>query len=382
MVLGRKKNWGEGDSILGEEREEGILISKIQGKGGENDTIIISIYNSGRWKNIGKIIEKIMEEGREENVIIGGDFNIRIGEEGGLEEEGEVGRKNKDKVRGKDGKNMLELVGEVGGYILNGTAIGDKEGEFTYIGARGSSVIDYVIVNENCKEIVKEFKVGERVDSDHLLLLLEIRGNRDNKEEEEEGDEDERRTRIRWDKKAIEQFRKGTEKGPEKKEGEEDSVEEKWRKLKKIIGDALVKEEWILRRKEIGHKEWWDRSCTKMKRMVQREFRKWKRGRISREKYMEVKKSLKDHVESRRRKKKEEEEEELRNLRNEREVWEFINRRRGKRRIARNNIDKDSWKGYFMELLVGKKESIKEEEEEEQEKKGETKKEKRLRRKS
>lgn len=34
LVLGRKKNWGEGDSILGEEREEGILISNIQGKGG------------------------------------------------------------------------------------------------------------------------------------------------------------------------------------------------------------------------------------------------------------------------------------------------------------------------------------------------------------
>lgn len=32
----------------------------------------------------------------------------------------------------------------------------------SYVGARGSSVIDYVIGNENCNEIVKEFKVGER----------------------------------------------------------------------------------------------------------------------------------------------------------------------------------------------------------------------------
>lgn len=67
----------------------------------------------------------------------------------------------------------------------------------SYVGARGSSVIDYVIGNENCNEIVKEFKVGERVDSDHLPLIVEIGeivGEEDNKEKEEE---EERRIRIR-----------------------------------------------------------------------------------------------------------------------------------------------------------------------------------------
>lgn len=51
----------------------------------------------------------------------------------------------------------------------------------------------------------------------------------------------------------------------------------------------------------------------------------------------------------------------LRNLRNEREVWEFINRRRGKRKQVKNNISKESWKEYFMELLEGKEENMKEE---------------------
>lgn len=41
-----------------------------------------------------------------------------------------------------------------------------------------------------------------------------------------------------------------------------------------------------------------------MKRMVHREFRNWRRGRISREKYMEARKTLKEHIENRKRKKK------------------------------------------------------------------------------
>ncbi|XP_025160330.1 trichohyalin-like [Harpegnathos saltator] len=214
------------------------------------------------------------------------------------------------------------------------------------------------------EDIVREFKVGERVDSDHMPMMVEIKGNGDCREEEEEGEE-ERKTRIRWDKKAIENFKKGTEKildtTGEELEEEQESVERKWLSLKKVIGEALVKEEWKWKRKGIGHKEWWDKSCMKMKRRVHREFRNWRRGRISREKYMEARKTLKKHVENRKRKKKKEEEEELRNLRNKREVWEFINRRRGKRKQVKNNIDKEGWKEYFMELLEVIEENTKEE---------------------
>lgn len=42
--------------------------------------------------------------------------------------------------------------------ILNGTTKGDKERDFTFIGARGYSVIDYVVVTENCDNMVKGFR--------------------------------------------------------------------------------------------------------------------------------------------------------------------------------------------------------------------------------
>ena len=57
----------------------------------------------------------------------------------------------------------------------------DWEGEYIYIGVKGSSVIDYVMVNEDVKNRIIDFKVDVRVDSDHLPLCLKIR-----KQEEEE----------------------------------------------------------------------------------------------------------------------------------------------------------------------------------------------------
>lgn len=52
--------------------------------------------------------------------------------------------------------------------------------------------------------------------------------------------------------------------------------------------------------------------------------------------------------------KREKEEKELRNLRNKNEIWKFINRKRKKREWRENNIKKDEWRRYFMELLEGR----------------------------
>lgn len=54
----------------------------------------MSIYNIGNWERIEEVLKELMEEKRNEYVIIGGGFNIKIGEEGGQEElGGEMNRK-------------------------------------------------------------------------------------------------------------------------------------------------------------------------------------------------------------------------------------------------------------------------------------------------
>src|SRR5436190_10590343 len=127
-------------------------------------------------------------ENREEGVriIIGGDFNARTGREGGrvgmgrVEEERkkERKRKSKDEVINGEGRKLVSYIEEMGWSIFNGDMRGDEEGEWTFTGGRGNTVIDYVIGNEECREKVKRLRVGDRIDSDHHPIEMEIEGRR------------------------------------------------------------------------------------------------------------------------------------------------------------------------------------------------------------
>jgi hypothetical protein len=55
---------------------------------------------------------------------------------------------------------------------LNGDRQGDEEGEWTYNGSRGETVIDYGIVNEEAWGKVEEFGIGERTETNHLEIAL------------------------------------------------------------------------------------------------------------------------------------------------------------------------------------------------------------------
>lgn len=128
------------------------------------------------------------------------------------------------------------------------------------------------------------------------------------------------KTVIRWDEEAREDYRKNTEKIGWKEIIEEESIKEKWGKLKEIIGKALVKRQVKIKKKELGHKNWWDRSCTKGKRKIKRAFMKWKEGKKDKEEYWAIRKKWKELLEEKRKKKKEEEEKDLRSIRNEAEA--------------------------------------------------------------
>lgn len=62
---------------------------------------------------------------------------------------------------------------------------------------------------------------------------------------------------------------------------------------------------------------------------MHRTLRNWKKGKITREKYIEEKSKLKVFLEWKQEKWKEEEESEFKDLKNESEVWRYINKRRG-----------------------------------------------------
>lgn len=68
---------------------------------------------------------------------------------------------SKDKTIGYGGRRLVEQITERGLSILNGKIQGDWKGEYTFIGVRGYTVIDYVMVNEKINDRICNFKIGE-----------------------------------------------------------------------------------------------------------------------------------------------------------------------------------------------------------------------------
>ena len=127
-----------------------------------------------------EVLKEWWEEQEEEVwTVIGGDFNARTGNLGrgeGGEGEEEKGRRSKDKKINREGKRLAEEIEKVGWGILNGCTVGDEEGEFTYTGGRGETVIDYVMGEEKVRERVLRLEVGESIESDHHPLIVTLEG--------------------------------------------------------------------------------------------------------------------------------------------------------------------------------------------------------------
>lgn len=69
---------------------------------------------------------------------------------------------------------MINKIEERGWAILNGSF--GEEGGWTFIGDRGSSVIDYVVGNDKARGEVKVVEEGIRTESDHIPLEVELFG--------------------------------------------------------------------------------------------------------------------------------------------------------------------------------------------------------------
>ncbi|KAK2574800.1 hypothetical protein KPH14_012991, partial [Odynerus spinipes] len=288
-----------------------------------------------------------MEERDEKMLIIGGDWNARTGVEGGnaLEEIGkEGGRLSKDKVINRQGSLLVEYLEEKGWFILNGSR--GEEAEWTYVGKQGLSIIDYVIVNVDAEEEIMSFKVGERVESDHMPLEVEILGPgrearlNEVEEKEEEG-------RRRWSEEGVLKYHEVC-KGwtPSLVE-----IEEVWKEVKDKIISAIPVKIPKKRKWRLGEKRWIDSDWKERKRKLRKKLRDWKKGKCNKEELWQERKEYKEWCEFKRRKLIEEEEVKLYNIKSEKEVWSYINRFRRRREEINEDITIEEWRQHFMMSL-------------------------------
>lgn len=114
-------------------------------------------------------------------LIIGGDFNARIGTKGGLDNcviEGlplNAERRSSDLEVNERGRGILPLMSSLGLVVLNGRTYSDSPAHPTFISSKGSSVIDLVWVNEEGLKVTKDLKIIDfSYYSWHCLVSLNL----------------------------------------------------------------------------------------------------------------------------------------------------------------------------------------------------------------
>ncbi|XP_018399192.1 PREDICTED: golgin subfamily A member 6-like protein 22, partial [Cyphomyrmex costatus] len=235
-TMGGDNNRGEGGDRRGgvdTEEREGIQERRIK----------------RRKEKLEQLKEMIREE-EEDNLIIAGDFNARIGGGGGWEEDEidkiEEGRKSKDCKVNKEGKELIKMIEERGWLVLYGEKEEDERGEWTYEKDGKRSVIDYGIVNWEAEKRIQRFEIGDRVESDHQPIIM--------------------KWTVKWKRKEIKE---------EESEGKKE-VEKEWEELEREI-KKCIPERKRGKRKELRWVLWWDEECRGKKREAHRSRREYRK---------------------------------------------------------------------------------------------------------
>ncbi|CAB0036587.1 unnamed protein product [Trichogramma brassicae] len=118
----------------------------------------------------------------------------------------------------------------------------DEEGEYTYIGSRGSSVIDYAIVNEEAWMEVEDFVIGDRTESDHQPLEVVVGSERRYEKKKIKG-KDEKKVVSSWTEEDIIRFQANIDEELSQRGSGgwmTGSVEDNWKELKEIVDKAVI----------------------------------------------------------------------------------------------------------------------------------------------
>ncbi|XP_037928913.1 uncharacterized protein LOC119663374, partial [Teleopsis dalmanni] len=154
---------------------------------------LIPVYlNCNNWLNDINNLCEILVEAQNENVMIIGDFNARIGKEQCLEFHPNMQwaellghRVAMDTIVDRNGKQLLEICNSFGVTVLNGRTKGDREGTFTFIRGVARSTIDYCFVKGVWLLITEEFQIRDMIYSDHqpleIMVNLDASNSNENK---------------------------------------------------------------------------------------------------------------------------------------------------------------------------------------------------------
>lgn len=153
----------------------------VRSKFNEEEVVFIPTYLNN-WKHDFEKLKNVVTCEETTNFCIIGDLNARTGANQTFEENILVEntklmetRKSKDSNLDGRGRILLDLLNDAGGVILNGRTPGDRNGELTFVGGMGSSVIDYCCCSMQMIKCIDDFSVVPKPFSDHMPIKLTLR---------------------------------------------------------------------------------------------------------------------------------------------------------------------------------------------------------------
>lgn len=142
--------------------------------------VIIPIYlNCNSWMNDFERFSNLLTKINSCNIMVIGDWNAHLAASQIFTEDQieaiEIVRNSKDKAFDSKGRKILEKLQEYNLIIKNGCSKSDKEGDYTFIGAQGCSVIDFCAVSGLWSGFFDDLRVDRMNISEHMPLNISIR---------------------------------------------------------------------------------------------------------------------------------------------------------------------------------------------------------------
>ena len=232
-------------------------------------------------------------------VIVGGDFNSRLEKLGDLNPDlaaytsfAEV-RTSMDEAKVQtEGLKLVEVMDNLGFTILNGRSDSDKNGEFTFVGQGGTSLIDQFWVNTAALFSTIDLKVLNMGMSDHLPVRVTLNVYTNFREPAGYVGF----TCMKWKEGIEEDFRNKL--AQTELTNSEDTMldyELLQDSLKLVARELdLIKEVHIGNKIQYRDKPWFDKTCKNLKREVNKSHRSWikLKSESARQTYLKKRKNL------------------------------------------------------------------------------------------
>lgn len=285
-------------------------------------------------------------------IIIGGDMNARIANNGELDisQVAETAiftskRESLDKVTNKRGKDLIRFAERNELFVANGRFPGDSTGQFTFVNTQGSSVIDMVLINYEAIYNVEDFEViNYLTKSNHFPVKVVLNINNFEKNRNRET--------VKWKNKEVCKY-KYNMKFSQNVSKINLNVNEMSQNLIETINYTAKKLNMVKSKYRIfknKNKPWYDNTCKELRVKLDFESRRIRKLNFPKKEVEDLHKLRNKYyrlIDLKQKQFKENKITLISQARNSKVFWELINSFRSAKSIETNSIELNRWYEFF-----------------------------------